>query len=127
MAKWIIRIVFLIVIGTSIQEPLNRTLIDDEDEGRIWCIVRYPDSYANVLKLFTSMAMLIHFIGPFIINIISAFGIIIMTAKRRSNLHKKLSFKKRILNEFHEHKHLIISGLGLILLALPRIILAFRL
>jgi hypothetical protein len=73
------------------------------------------------------MAMLIHFIGPFIINIISAFGIIIMTAKRRSNLHKKLSFKKRILNEFHEHKHLIISALGLIMLALPRIILAFRL
>jgi hypothetical protein len=33
MAKWIIRIVFLIVIGTSIQEPLNRTSIDDEDEG----------------------------------------------------------------------------------------------
>jgi hypothetical protein len=48
MAKWIIRIVFLIVIGTSIQEPLNRTLIDDEDEGRIWCIVRYPDSYMQM-------------------------------------------------------------------------------
>jgi H+/gluconate symporter-like permease len=73
------------------------------------------------------MAMLIHFIGPFVTNIISAFGIIIMTAKRHSNLQKKLSFNTRIRHKFHEHKHLIISGLGLILLALPRIILAFRL
>jgi hypothetical protein len=41
-----------------------------------------------------------------------------MTAKRRSNLQKKLLFKKHIRHEFDEHKHLIISALKLILLAL---------
>jgi hypothetical protein len=123
MAKWIVLIVFVIVIGSSIQEPLNRILISDEDEGRIWCIVRQ----SNFLNFFTSITTVIHFVGPFLVNIISAFGIIFLTAKRHSNIQKKISFNQHLRNEFREHKNLILSPIGLVILALPRIILAFQL
>ena len=49
-----------------------------------------------MLKLYSSISLLVHFIGPFVINIVSAFGI-------------------------------IMSALGLIVLAVPRIILTFLL
>lgn len=127
MAKWIVLVVVLIVAGTSVQEPLHRTLIDDEDEGRTWCIVRYPNSHSNVLNQLTTITTLVHFIGPFVINIISALGIIFVTAQSRSNLNKNLSFHKHIRTQFGLHKNLIISPIILILLALPRIILAFQL
>jgi hypothetical protein len=123
MAKWIILIVFLIVIGSSIQESWNRVLITDEDEGRIWCIVRQ----SNIVNLFTSITTVIHFVGPFLVNIISAFGIIFLTAKRHSNIQKKISFSQHLRNEFRQHKNLILSPIGLVILALPRIILAFQL
>jgi len=96
-------VIIVITVGTSIHEPLNRVLIEDEDERRIWCIVRYSNSYAEMLKLYSSISLLVHFIGPFVINIVSAFGIIIMTAKRRSNLQKKFSLRKRLHDEFNEH------------------------
>ena len=123
MAKWIILIIFIVVISTSIQEPLHQTLIDDEE--RTWCIVSYPDSYSNLLSLFTSITTLVHFIGPFIINIVSPFGIIVMMAKRRFNVQKTISLKTHMFEQFDQHKNLIISPIGLIILALPRIILAF--
>ena len=127
VGKWMIFVIVVMTVGTSIHEPLNRMLIEDEDERRIWCIVRYSNSYAEMLKLYSSISLLVHFIGPFVINIVSAFGIIIMTAKRRSNVQKKFSLKKRLHDEFNEHKHLLMSALGLIVLAVPRIILTFLL
>jgi len=127
MAKWIILVILIVVISTSIQEPIYRALIDDDEEGRTWCIVNYPDSHSNFLNWFTSITTLIHFVGPFIINIISAFGIIFFIAKRRSNLHQTKTLIGHIAQQFSQHKSLIISPIGLIILALPRIILAFQL
>lgn len=127
IAKWIVLVVVLIVVGTSIQEPPYRILIDDEDEGRTWCIIRYPNSYSNALNQLTTITTLVHFIGPFVINIISALGIIFVTAQSRSKANKNLSFRQHIRTQFVLHKNLIISPIILILLALPRIVLAFQL
>ncbi|CAF3879303.1 unnamed protein product [Rotaria magnacalcarata] len=59
LAKYLIMFVCIIVACTSIQEPLNRTLIDDEDEGRIWCIVRYSNSSSTILNKYTSISTII--------------------------------------------------------------------
>ncbi len=79
----------IFVISTTIHEPIYRTLITDENEGRIWCIILYSNSYSNFLNQYTTIMSVIHFIGPFIINIISSFGII---AKNRSKTENKLSY-----------------------------------
>ncbi|CAF3293575.1 unnamed protein product [Rotaria socialis] len=117
--------VCIIVPCTSIQEPLNRTLIDDEDEGRIWCIVHYSNSSSTILNKYTSISTVIHFACPFAINLISAFGIILLITKRRSALQENIPLHSHLQIQFREHKYLIISPIGLVLLALPRILLAF--
>ncbi|UJR16921.1 hypothetical protein I4U23_003819 [Adineta vaga] len=123
IVKWVVLAILLITIGSSISESLHRQLIDDEDEERIWCIVRQT----NFLNLFTSITTVMHFVGPFLINIISAFGIVYIRAKRRWNFQKEISLNQHMQNQFRRHKYLVISPIGLILLALPRIILAFQL
>jgi hypothetical protein len=125
LAKWIILFVCIFVISTTIHEPIYRTLIKDENEGRIWCIIRYSDSYSIVLNKYTTIMSVIHFIGPFIINIISSFGIIAIIANIRSKTEDKLSYRVHFYKQFQQHKYLIISPLILIILALPRIIFAF--
>ena len=124
-AKYVIVLVCAIVTATSIQEPLHRTLIDDEEEERIWCIIRYPKSSSTILNQYTSISTVTHFACPFVINLISAFGIILLISKRRSKVEQRVLFREHLQNQLHEHKYLIISPIGLILAALPRIILAF--
>ena len=128
VAIWIILLVCLFVIGSTIQEPLYRALIkDDEEEGRIWCIVRYLEPSTVFLNKYTTIISVVHFIGPFIINIISSFGIIAIIAGKRRKTEEKLNYNAHFHRQLQKHKNLIISPLALIILALPRIIFAFTL
>ena len=124
-AKYVIVLVCIIVAATSIQEPLHRTLIEDEEEERVWCIVRYPKASSKILDQYTSISSVIYLACPLLINFISAFGIIVLISKRRSKIEQRVLFRVHLRNQLHEHKYLIISPIGLILAALPRIILAF--
>ncbi|CAF2099324.1 unnamed protein product [Rotaria magnacalcarata] len=125
VAKWIILLVGLFVIATSAHEPYHRALVTDEDEGRVWCIVRYPESYSKYLNIYTSVITIVHFIGPFAINIISVCGIIVLTARHRMNARKQLSFNSHLRNQLQLHKYLIISPVVLVLLGMPRLIIVF--
>jgi hypothetical protein len=127
VAKWIISFVLIFVIGTSIHEAYYRSLIDDVEEQRTWCIVRYPKSYLNSLTMYTTIMSIIHFMGPFVINIVSAVGIITIAARHRMKADKKRSYRSHLRIQIRQHKYLIISPIVLILLGLPRIILAFTL
>jgi hypothetical protein len=127
IAKWIILFVAFFVIGTSIQEPLYRTLITDEEEKRIWCVIRYPKSHSALLNRYTTITSVVHFIGPFVINVISTFGIITVAASYRSKAKTDLSYGVHFRNQLVQHKYLIFSNFILIILAVPRIILAFTL
>jgi len=124
VAPWIILFVLTFTTSTSIHEVLSRTIIDDEEEGRQWCIVQYSILSYKALTNYTALMNIVHFIGPFTINLISAFLIIIVGARYRSNAQKNISYTKHLQSQFRQHKYLIISPISLVLLALPRLILA---
>jgi hypothetical protein len=67
----------------------------------------------------------IHFFVPFSINCISALIIIINTARIRSTAQKKEPYKQMLRKQFQLHKHLLISPIILIILAVPRLIISF--
>jgi hypothetical protein len=121
LAKWIIPIVVLFSSCTHIHEPIHRHLIDDEDEGRTWCVTNYSSS----LEKFDWAINIIHFSIPFLINGLSAVVIITKAARSRATAHKKQSYNKILYEQFQCHKHLLISSFILILLALPRLIISF--
>jgi hypothetical protein len=121
VAKWIIIGICLLTILTYLHDPIHRRLMDDEEEHRTWCIVQYNTS----LKVYNSMILLLHFILPFIINIISAFIIIISIARRKSIAQNQLTYKQQLRKQFYTFKRLLISPLILIVLSLPQLIISF--
>jgi hypothetical protein len=71
----------------SIHDPIHRKLIDKNDDDdandkRIRCIVTYSSS----LQIFNLAMNMFHFFAPFIVNLISALAIIIMTTRQRTKV-----------------------------------------
>jgi hypothetical protein len=81
--------------------------------------------FDNLSQAFDWFTNILHSSVPFSINCISTLMIIIIAARSRSNAQKKGSYKKYLREQFHHHKHLLISPLRLILLVLPRLIIPF--
>ncbi|CAF1102168.1 unnamed protein product [Adineta ricciae] len=124
-AKIIIIILLIFNIGTTIHDPIHRRLIDEEDnesgEKRIWCITTYPSR----LQTFDHFMNTCNFFVPFVINFVSVAILII----KKSYLQASTQTRKRFLHLFreqiHQHQHLLIAPIALIVLALPRLIISY--
>jgi hypothetical protein len=127
IAKWIITVLILITIITNIHDPIYRTLFNeynyDEDEKRIWCIVKYSSD----IQIFDLVTNIFHLVFPFIINIISAIIIIIMNTRQRAAIQKKQKYNKILNEQIQQHKNLLISPCILVILGIPRLIISFTL
>jgi len=117
--KWIVISILIFVILTNIQDPIKRRLIDDED-NRLWCNVEYTSS----MRIFNSIILLIHFSIPFLLNIRSAVVIIHTLARHRSTIQKRKTYTQHLRTQVRELKHIVISPIIFILLALPRLIIS---
>jgi uncharacterized membrane protein len=124
-AKIVIVILLVVIVSTSIQDTLYRRLIveenDDNNDKRIWCIVTYPSS----LKIFNPAVHIVHFFGPFIINLVSSIILITKKSRQQSNLYIHRTYKQHLQKQFRQHKHLFTAPVLLVLLALPRLIISF--
>ncbi|UJR17508.1 hypothetical protein I4U23_004403 [Adineta vaga] len=127
MAKYMIIMLLIWTISTTIHDPIHRRLLYDnnnadiEVEKRIWCTV----TYSSNLRIFDSIINSIHFFVPFAFNLLSAFTIIIVTSRQRKRAQRRLTYQQILREQFREHKHLLIAPVALVLLALPRLILTF--
>ena len=120
-AKWMISCIYIFTVATHIQDPIYRQLIDDDEDNRIWCILEFPP----FVRIFNSIMLFLHFLVPFIINIISALIVIVNVARRRSIVQIQQPYKQHVHQQFYKLKHLLISPLVLIILALPQLIISF--
>ena len=102
IAKWMILFVLFFTICSYIHDPVNRHLIDDEEEQRTWCITKY----SSILKIFDRSVNIVHFFTLFLINFVSALIIILYATRTRSRIQKKQSHKTIFYEQFHYHKHL---------------------
>ena len=116
--KWVTACIVIFATSTSTQDILYRGLVDDKEEKRVWCLARYPPS----TRALNSALISLQYLPPFLINFVSAVTIIIMVARRRSTSQKQLSYRQHLRLQFRQHKHLLISSLSLMTIALPRLI-----
>jgi len=121
IATWVILILIFCIILTHLSDPLHRVLLDDDSEQRKWCIVRYPLS----IEKFDSINLFLHFVVPFAINAISAVMIIVLKTRSVFTIKKQQSYLEHLLKQIHQFRHLLISPCVLVLLSVPRLILAF--
>jgi len=129
VAKRLICFLIISVILTSIHDPISRHIITEDNDNnedeyqikRIWCIVRYGSTF----QIYDSLLHTIHFLGPFLFNLISSIILIVKKSHQQQDLHRDQSYKTIIRKQFQEHKHILIAPIVLVLLALPRLILTF--
>jgi hypothetical protein len=123
IAKLIIFGLFLISVGTSIHDPIYRRLFDEDidEEKRIWCIANYPSAF----RIVNSIMTLLHIIVPFIINLISAIIIVIISTRQRAAIQKYQKYQEILTEQIQKHKNLLIGPIVLIILAIPRLIISF--
>ena len=121
VARWMIGIVLFCVCCSYVYDPIHRRVMVDEEEQQTWCITQYS-SFVAVLD---STMNIVHFSFPFVINGISAVIIIITITRTRLNAQKSKSLREHMHEQLHHHKHLIISPLILVLLAIPRLVISF--
>jgi hypothetical protein len=126
-AKFVIILLVIVNFGTSIHDPISRRLIDeesndyDDDVKRTWCIV----NYGSVLQVYNSMINTIHFLGPFMINLISSIILITKKSRQQANIHKQRAYKEILIEQLQQNKHLLTAPIVLVILALPRLIITF--
>ena len=124
IAKIVLIILLIINIGSSIHDPIYRKLIEEENDGvnqkRIWCIVTYSDR----LQLFNSVAFIFHFIGPFLLNLISSITLIMKKTLQKSRLDHQILFRILLKEQIQEHKGLLFAPIILVILGIPRLILS---
>jgi hypothetical protein len=121
IAKWMIACICIVTTTTHIHDPIYRRMIDDIDGKRSWCHVQFSSS----VELYNSIILGIHFGVPFLLNIISAVIIIIITARQRTLAQKQQSYQYQLRKQLSELKHLLISPVILIALGSPRLIISF--
>ena len=126
-AKRVIAILIIGIMLTFVHDPLSRDLSseneDDDNNGsqRTWCIVRYrsgPAVYNYIIQTF-------HFIGPFLVNLISSIALILKKTHQAAAITVNRSHKLILQEQLKEHKHLLIAPFVLVILAIPRLILIY--
>lgn len=122
IARWIVLGMLCVIIGSNVSDPIYRRLIDDgEEDQRIWCVVSYPKK----LEVFVQMINIFHFLIPFAINLLIAFYIIHQMARQRSSVRKDETYWQQLREQFDQLKNLFISPCILVVLAFPRLLIAF--
>lgn len=125
-AKKVIFILIIVMIFSFIHDPLSRDLSNENDGEdtdeikRTWCIVRYRSG----LNMYNYIIHTFHFIGPFLVNLISSV-ILIIQKSRQSAATTHRSFKLILREHFDKHKHLLMAPIVLVILAIPRMILIY--
>ena len=123
--KFVVIGLCLLTIVSCIHDPFHRRLIVEEDddgqEKRTWCIVQYSSG----MEIYNSIIYIIHFFGPFLINLISSIILIKTKTRQYMKMHPNQFYQRSFVKQFAAHKHLLIGPIVLVILALPRLIITF--
>lgn len=125
MAKYLCLLLLIVLAGITVHEPISRQLIEDPRLGRYtWCVTKFhSDSWQKL----ASILSITHLIGPFLVNVLSTGGLIVILARQRSTIRKGKTikaFSTVLRKQIIHYKHLIISPMVLLILNLPRLVIS---
>ena len=147
IARWIILILPFLVMTTVIHEAIHRNLLHYttekyiytnggnasiesesgknesekyETENHVLCVI----SYSRSVQDYNTVILFFHLVVPFVANLLSALYIIFGTARQRSVTQTKQTYQDHVLEQLSKHKQLVISPIILLVLSLPRLVIA---
>ncbi|CAF4054909.1 unnamed protein product [Adineta steineri] len=122
---YIISIITLIIIGIMHIHELLFYIIVQDPHGPIICVANFTRN----ISVYNRVTVLIHYMVPFAIQIIS-ITILIYTAAQtrlRATRNSKTTFVQVFKQQFNNYKELYVTPSIIILSSLPQVILAFSL
>ncbi|CAF1433313.1 unnamed protein product [Adineta steineri] len=122
---YIISIITLIIVGIMHIHELLFYIIVKDPHGQIICVANFTRN----ISVYNRITVLIHYMVPFAIQIIS-ITILIYTAAQtrlRATRNSKTTFTKVFKQQFNNYKELYVTPSIIILSSLPQVILAFSL
>jgi len=130
LSRWIILIVILFNILTTLHRPFYLRLIDvltsdNEISGHSWCLLDFKQTRWNTYEKFINI---IHLVIPFILNLLSVILFLLYKVKSESTTAIRTGHKTTfaILKEqIMKYKSLIISTMIIIILEIPRFLFTF--
>jgi hypothetical protein len=117
IARWLLRLLPVVILGSLSHEFIYRSLFDDYEEQRVWCVFHYSEliqKYSTVIQLF-------HFIVPFAMNLFSAVFIVFTLARRRAEIQTRQRYAQQLLAQLKKNKQLIVSSTVLVILSVSRL------
>jgi hypothetical protein len=129
-SRWIILIVFLLNILTTLHRPFYLVLVDeltlnDEPAGHPCCVLDLASTSWNIYEKIINIC---HLIIPFILNLLSMIGFISHKTKfeLKSGIRKNKDTRIFIIKEqLLKYKPLTISPIVILILEIPRFVLTF--
>ncbi len=112
-------VTLLIVAAMDVHEPI---FYMKDPSGQSACIVNYPMK----IKTYDRISVLIHYIIPFCIQVLSITVLIILAARSRSRAtNNRDTFIEYLKRQFQNQKELYITPTVIIMSGLPQAILSF--
>ena len=113
----------IVVFGMDVHEIICRTTIENLSMGSLICVSNFNTRF---LSNYDRISTLIHYLVPFLIQIISITTLIILVARSQSKSKgKKTSFHQVLKQQFQMQKELYLTPTILIFSAIPQTILTF--
>ena len=124
VAIWSSILTFLSLMSMHTHEILFSKSIHESDSTNAFCVLDFGQRV--VLKEYHRVSALLHYVVPFLIQVVSITLLIIIVARHRVKLVKdKVTFNKLFKKEFIIRKELYVAPSIIILSALPQVILSF--
>jgi hypothetical protein len=113
-------ITFIIVGSQHIHDLIFYIALEDTNEQMI-CVGNFAENWST----YNRITLIIHYILPFAIQIVSITVLIILTARSRSNATTKNNFIQLLKQQFDSQRELYVTPLIIILSGLPQALFSF--
>ncbi|CAF3619955.1 unnamed protein product [Rotaria socialis] len=102
---------------------LSSSLVKQKLSLRKWCVTQL----SRPLQIYNQTNTMIHYLTPFLVNLICTIVLLILIARSRANVDKNKSRWKIFQEQFKKKKDMFIPSMIHIISALPHLIISFSL
>ena len=118
-------ITLIVLVGMHVHEIIYYTIIEHFPTGSSICVTNFDIS---VVSTYNRISTLIHYLLPFIIQIISITFLIVRVARSRvKTTGETITFGQVLKKQFQTQKELYVTPMIIVLSALPQTIITFSL
>ena len=111
-SKFVILVLGLLVIGTSIHQVFSHVLIaDPRFDTRLWCVIKHPREWLRIYEICLNIINNFH---ALCINLSAGVILLVFLAKNRYRVSKKERYRVVFVSQMRQHKDLLVAPMTIL-------------